>query len=129
MEDDDGQRSDNASGTGHLIRDFKEKTVSNAKADRKASKRVAKTQAGQLATRPLNREINLNKLSAISGAGGLGRKYLADKDRGGKANFECYSCGGKGHVRSECPSLGRKRELEYNGARPKKRLKKVEIPD
>lgn len=128
-EDEDGQRSDNASSTGYLIREFKRKDVSNAKAERKANKRAAKTQAAKLAAKPLNKEINLNKLSSISGAGGLGGKYLADKDRGGKANFECYNCGGKGHVRSDCPSLGRKHELEYDRARPTKRSKKVELPD
>ncbi|KAL8829550.1 MAG: hypothetical protein Q9191_001954 [Dirinaria sp. TL-2023a] len=125
-EEEDGQGSNDASGTGRLIRQFKEKAVSNAKAEYKASKRAAKAQIVQLAARPLNTEINLNKLSSISGAGGLGGNCLADKDRGGKANFQCYNCGEKGHVRSNCPRLGRKRELEYDGASAKKRSKKVE---
>lgn len=120
VEEEDGQGSNDASGTGRLIRQFKEK------AEYKASKRAEKAQAVQLAARPLNKEINLKKLSSISSAGGLGGNYLADKDWGGKANIQCYNCGEKGHVRSDCPRLGRKRELEYDGAGAKKRSKKVE---
>lgn len=126
---EDSQESDDASGTKYLIRESNQAAMDSSKDNQRAPKRAAKAQAGQRAEMPLNREINLNRLSSISGAGGNGGKKSADRDRGGQANIECYNCGGKGHISLDCPNPGRKRRLEYDGAGPRKRPKEVETLD
>ena len=103
--------------------------MSSSRDKHRASKGAANVQADQRAEIPLNREVNLNRLSSISGTGGIGGKRSVDKDRGGQANIECYNCGRKGHISLDCPNPGRKRRPEYDGAAPKKRTKKVETLD
>ncbi len=87
--------------------------MKRAKAERKAKRKVEKAEAARLAESRRGKEVKLNKLQSISGAGG------------GMAHIVCHRCGQNGHRMKDCPGREGKRKSGYDGNRPMKRSKKA----
>lgn len=97
--------SDDPVGANELIRASKKEAAGQrAKAARKAEKQSRKADAAKLAEQRRSKDVNLNRLSSISGGGGTPGKGRAAPN----PNVDCYNCGEKGHVRKNCP-------LNYSG--------------
>ncbi|KAI9830045.1 MAG: hypothetical protein M1819_005875 [Sarea resinae] len=67
--------------------------------DPKSRHRSSKSSPAHPSPARRTKEINLNKLASISGGGGSG-------GGGGLAvskDTQCYGCGGRGHIKSDCP--------------------------
>lgn len=65
----------------------------------KSRKSVEKAMAQQFAGQRRKKEIQLNKLTSISGSGSGG----GGRSSSFKANVQCHRCGEKGHMKNECP--------------------------
>ena len=100
-----------------MVRQLKDESVHRAKAERKAKRRAEEKEAARLAEKRRSKEVNVNHLTSISGAGG------------GKSGVICHGCGQKGHTRKDCPSRDAKRKSVYGGDRSKKKSKQVEMLD
>jgi hypothetical protein len=72
--------------------------------ERLQAKKRQKREAERQAQEKRNKPVNLNKLTSISGGGGLSS---AKKGAGGGKNVECFRCGKKGHTKANCPSSRR----------------------
>lgn len=91
--------------------------MKRVKAERKAKKKAEKAEAARLAENRRSKEVKMNKLQSISGAGG------------GMAHIICHGCGQNGHRVKDCPGREGKRASGYNGNRPAKRSKKAEATE
>lgn len=70
----------------------------------------------RLAEKTRSKEVKLNRLSSISGGGGISRVGGA-KDM---SNIECYQCGEKGHERRNCPQKSGRKDGDSDGWKRKR---------
>ena len=112
-EDNDDDENDPA-GTGDLIQAVKGEATQRAKADRKAKRKAEKRELTRLAEQRKGKEVKLNRLSSISGGGGISGGGVGMSDR------ESYQCGEKGHERKDCPQRGEK-QVWSDGSRKRKK--------
>ncbi|KAF2746082.1 hypothetical protein M011DRAFT_468943 [Sporormia fimetaria CBS 119925] len=80
-----------------LIREVKRETRQETKREKQTTRRP----------KLLDEDDDLHGLKSLSGGGGGG-------GGGGRANIQCFSCGEKGHMKSECPKSQRRK----SGGRP-----------
>lgn len=97
-EDEDEDDSDDPTGVDALITAERKQAGDKARAERKAKKAADKVEAARMADQRRKKEVNLNNVSSISGFGGGGTRKSP-----GMENVECYKCGGKGHMKNQCP--------------------------
>lgn len=106
---EDEDESDDPTGVNALIAAQRREAGDRARAERKAKKVADRADAARMAEGHRKKDINLNNVTTISGfGGGGGRTPPGLKDR------ECYKCGGKGHLKHQCPQADRskrKRDL------------------
>ena len=124
-EDDNGVADDPIRST----REDEARKAKRLKAERKAN-RKAEEQA-RLGQVRRSKEVNLNRISSISGGGGGGGKNAGTAS--GKPDLgqrECYLCGQKGHEKRDCP---RKRKSngfadgEWGGKRTKREGERAQV--
>ena len=99
-----------------MIRQTREETVNRAKAERKAKREAEKVKVAKLAERRRSKEVNVNRLTSISG--GAGRNEVV-----------CHACGQKGHMRKDCPDRTEKRKSEFDENWSRKKPKKADVLD
>ena len=99
-----------------MVREVKDESVHRAKAERKA-RRTEEKEAARLAEKRRSKEVKVNHLTSISGAGG------------GKSGVICHGCGQKRHTRKDCPNRDGKRRSVYGEDRSKKKSNRVETLD
>jgi hypothetical protein len=87
-----------------LVREAATQAGEEAKAKRKKAKKAKKKEAERLAAIRRTKDVNLNRLTSISGGGNS------------DANIVCHECGEKGHRKIDCP----KRDPD----RPRKRARR-----
>jgi hypothetical protein len=85
-EDSDDDDDDPAS---EMIRASRREAVERAKAEQKAKKRAEKAASKKLAKERKKKDVNLNKLTSISGS------------------KSCYTCGGD-HLMAQCPQRSKR---------------------
>ena len=99
-------------GTQDLIQAVKGEIAQRAKAERTAKRKAEKQEMSRLAAMRKSKDVNLNRLSSVSGGGG-------NRAGSGKnmSNTECFNCGEKGHEKRDCPEKLAKRDRETGSRR------------
>lgn len=92
--------------TQGLIQAVKGEMAQRAKAEKWAKRDAKQREVVQVAEKRRSKEVNLNRLSSISGGGGPGGVGNG-RDM---SNMECFRCGEKGHAKKDCPGTLRKRD-------------------
>lgn len=124
-EDDENDDSSDEDDSSDPEEDPAEKLIrqeraAQARADRQAKRKADAAEMEALAKKRRTKEVNLNRLSSISGGGSTeSRTPTKNMD-----DVECYECGQKGHMRSECPNP-KKRKPDKRGGGGGDFLKKV----
>ena len=88
-EEDSREASYSDDPTNELIRASRRETLVRAKADQRVKKRAGKANLENLAKDRKKKEVNLNKLTSISGS------------------ISCYICGGN-HIKADCPQKSKR---------------------
>nr|POE72791.1 hypothetical protein CFP56_30730 [Quercus suber] len=83
-------------GANAMIREARKEAADRVRAERKAKKMVAKSEAVRLAEERRKKQVKLN-----------GSDRLPSISANAARNVECYRCGEKGHFKSQCPSDAR----------------------
>ena len=95
----DGDESDDPTGAKALIKQSRKEAGDKARAERKAQRKAESKAAAKLAESRRKKEVNLNKVTSISGSG---------KPSASAASTVCHNCGKKGHIKAQCPSASKK---------------------
>lgn len=77
------------------------------RAERKAKRKSDAAESARLAESRRKKEVNLNKVTSISGAGG-------GSGRSTPSSVICHACGKKGHIKAECPDSGLRKSQKLN---------------
>jgi hypothetical protein len=77
-----------------MIKQQRKEAGDRARAERKAQRKAESKAAAKLAETRRNKEVNLNKVTSISGSG---------KPSASAASMACHNCGKKGHMKAQCP--------------------------
>ncbi|KAK8229102.1 hypothetical protein HDK64DRAFT_131176 [Phyllosticta capitalensis] len=93
---DSSEAEEDEDPTAAMIREQRKEA---ARAKRKDKRDAEAAKMAQLAASRKKKEVNLNKLKSISGGA---------SNQSPSKDVECYGCGKKGHIRSECPSSRRR---------------------
>lgn len=91
-DDDDGE--DDPTGVKALIAQGKKEATDKARAERKAKKQAESAETARLSAQRRKKEVDLNRVTSISGGGGVGANP--------QANMTCHKCGTKGHIARDC---------------------------
>jgi hypothetical protein len=97
----DEDESDDPTGAKALIKQSRKEAGDKARAERKAQSKAA----AKLAESRRKKEVNLNKVTSISGSG---------KPSASAASTVCHNCGKKGHIKAQCPSGSKKPDRRRN---------------
>ncbi|KAI6809906.1 hypothetical protein KC332_g12580 [Hortaea werneckii] len=98
-EDDDDDDEDDPTGAKALIAKERKEAGDKARAERKARKKAEKAESQKMADERRKKQVKLNGLTSISGAGG---------GSPGNKNITCHNCNKKGHIQRECPEAGQR---------------------
>lgn len=101
---EDGEVEDDPTGVKALIAQGRKEAADRARAERKAKKKEKEADSKKLAEERRKKEIDLNRVTGISGGGG---------SSGSAANIECYYCKKKGHRKQDCPKLQAQQGRRY----------------
>ncbi len=82
-----------------MIKQSRKEAGDKARAERKAQRKAESKAAAKLAESRRKKEVNLNKVTSISGSG---------KPSASAASTVCHNCGKKGHIKAQCPSASKK---------------------
>ncbi|KAI4211882.1 MAG: hypothetical protein LQ351_005373 [Letrouitia transgressa] len=110
LESDGSNDAETDDSSAELLRQLKSETLQEAQIERKAQRKAEKVEAARMAEKGKFKEVKLNKLSSISGAGGAGRESSVVR-----SEIICYSCGQKGHRKAECPLKIRRKRRRGEG--------------
>lgn len=92
-DDDDADESDDPTGAKAMISQSRRQAGEKAREERRAKRVAQVSDIQQLAGERRQKQVNLNRLTSISGGGG---------SSGGRGDFTCHLCGKKGHVKRDC---------------------------
>jgi len=92
--------SDDPTGAKALITQSRKEAGEKARVDRKAKKKADRAEAARLAEDRRKKQVKLNGLTSISGNTG---------GSSGARDMICHGCGGKGHMRKDCPQASQQR--------------------
>ncbi|RMY47495.1 hypothetical protein D0865_08630 [Hortaea werneckii] len=98
-DEDDEDDEDDPTGAKALIAKERKEAGDKARAERKARKKAEKAESQKLAEDRRKKQVKLNGLTSISGAGG---------GSPGNKNITCHNCNKKGHIQRECPEAGQR---------------------
>ncbi|KAI7249522.1 hypothetical protein KC343_g3957 [Hortaea werneckii] len=98
-EEDDDDDEDDPTGAKALIVKERKEAGDKARAERKARKKAEKAESQKMADERRKKQVKLNGLTSISGAGG---------GSPGNKNITCHNCNKKGHIQRECPEAGQR---------------------
>jgi hypothetical protein len=101
----DEDESDDPTGAKALIKQSRKEAGDKARAERKAQRKAESKAAAKLAESRRKKEVNLNKVTSISGSG---------KPSASAASTVCHNCGKKGHIKAQCPSGSKKPDRRRN---------------
>lgn len=96
---------DDPTGAKALIKQSRKEAGDRARAERKAQRKVESKEAARLAKTRREKEVNLNKVTSISGSG---------KPSPSAASMTCHNCGKKGHIKAQCPESSKKARNSRN---------------
>ncbi|KAK8162363.1 hypothetical protein IWX90DRAFT_487165 [Phyllosticta citrichinensis] len=96
-ESDSSEADEDEDPTAAMIREQRKEA---ARAKRKEKKEAEAAKISQFAAGRKKKEVNLNRLKSISGG--------ANNQRGASNNVDCFGCGKKGHIKSDCPNTKRR---------------------
>lgn len=96
ISEDDG---DDPTGMKAMIREQQKEAGNRARAERKQQRKSDAAESARLAEARRKKTVDLNRVTSISGSG---------KPSASASGMECFSCGKKGHKKSECPQQRRK---------------------
>lgn len=97
-ESDEGEEDD-PTGAKALIKQSRKEAGDRARAERKAQRKAESKAAAKVADARRKKEVNLNKVTSISGSG---------KPSASAASTVCHNCGKKGHIKAQCPSTSKR---------------------
>lgn len=97
--DQDGDESDDDTGVSAMIAAERRQAGDEARAERAAKKAADRAETARMAEGRRKKEVNLNNITSISGFGGGG----GTKKPSGVEERTCHKCGGKGHLKYQCP--------------------------
>jgi hypothetical protein len=98
--DDYDDDEDDPTGAKAMVREQQKAAGDRARADRRQRKADDAANATRLAESRRKKEVNLNRVTSISGSG---KPASATASSG----MECFKCGKKGHKKTECPQQQR----------------------
>lgn len=98
-ESESEDEEDDPTGAKALIKQSRKEAGDRARAERKAQRKAESKEAARLAESRRKKEVNLNKVTSISGSG---------KPSSSAASMTCHSCGKKGHIKAQCPDASQK---------------------
>lgn len=101
----DEDDEDDPTGAKALIKQSRKEAGDRARAERKAQRKAEKKEAARLADSRRKKEVNLNKVTSISGSG---------KPSASAASMVCHNCGKKGHIKAQCPSASKRSSKGLN---------------
>lgn len=96
-ESDSSEADEDEDPTAAMIREQRKEA---ARATRKEKKDAEAAKMAQFAAGRKKKEVNLNRLKSISGG--------SSNQRGTSKDVECFGCGKKGHIKSDCPNTKRR---------------------
>jgi hypothetical protein len=88
-----------------LIKQSRKEAGDKARAERKAQRKAESKAAAKLAESRRKKEVNLNKVTSISGSG---------KPSASAASTVCHNCGKKGHIKAQCPNASNRSSRPRN---------------
>lgn len=98
-ESESEDEGDDPTGAKALIKQSRKEAGDRARAERKAQRKAESKEAARLAESRRKKEVNLNKVTSISGSG---------KPSSSAASMTCHSCGKKGHIKAQCPDASQR---------------------
>lgn len=102
----DEDEEDDPTGTKALLKQSQKEAGDRARAERKAQRKAESKEAGRLAEARRKKEVNLNKVTSISGSGG--------KASSSTESMACHNCGKKGHMKAQCPQAAKRSKKPRN---------------
>jgi len=102
----DEDEEDDPTGAKAMIKQSRKEAGDRARAERKAQRKAESKAAAKLAESRRNKEVNLNRVTSISGSG--------KPSASATANMACHNCGKKGHMKAQCPGASNKARKPRN---------------
>ena len=96
--EDDG---DDPTGVKAMMRQQQKEAGKLARAERKQQRKSDAAESARLAEARRKKNVDLNRVTSISGSG---------KPSASSSGMECFTCGKKGHKKSECPQQRQKND-------------------